>query len=311
MTDLPKIRYVQVQTDSRCNANCVFCPYVESWHHDNPGVMSDELFAKVLHDLEPWREEINGGKFCPYFMNEPLLDGTIFAKIRRIQAAFPHTQVEISTNAVLLNNENIGRLIETLIGRPHEVWVSHHGIDAQTLQHVMGVSYEKVYNNTINLLKQANGRLRIKLYGAGASRCGRFKWFSSQQYRDYWNRELSKHGIAKTNLIISWAAFHDRAGTIHRRDRQATQLCVGKVRQIGPGHPPFWCDRLGYWLHILYDGTIRLCCMDYHGEVPLPNVRDMTLLEYFRSNAFRELSDRVTGRQQSAEDFLCKRCTLP
>ena len=51
--------------------------------------------------------------------------------------------------------------------------------------------------------------------------------------------------------------------------------------------------------------------MDYHGEVRLPSLADMTLVEYFESDAYRRLVDQVTGAVETPESFLCKRCISP
>ena len=62
------------------------------------------------------------------------------------------------------------------------------------------------------------------------------------------------------------------------------------------------------WIHIMYDGTIRICCMDYRGEVKLPNLNDISLIDYFRSHDYKHLVDMVTGNINLPDDFICKRC---
>lgn len=308
---MANLRFVQIQTHSGCNANCVFCPYVESWHHDHPGTMSDALFDAILEDLAPFADSLSTGKICPYLMNEPLMDKTLFDKIRRIQAAFPKTVIELSTNAILLDDAKIDELIDVLAGRPHELWISHHGIDAATLEHAMGVPYAKVHDNTIHLLRRSMGRLNVTLYGVGASRCGLFEWFDEPSLLVYWLEQFAKHGFEATNVNVMFAKAHDRAGGLRRMERGAASFRGGHVRDIGLGHPPFGCPRLDQWLHVMYDGTIRLCCQDYHAEVPLPNLAEMSIVDYLQSDAYHDLGDRVTGRIESPPDFICKRCTQP
>ena len=89
------LRYVQIQTHARCNADCVFCPYSHSWHAAHPGRMGDDLWRKILDDLQPFAEGLSRGLVAPYLMQEPLLDPTIFDKIADIYAAFPRTMVQI------------------------------------------------------------------------------------------------------------------------------------------------------------------------------------------------------------------------
>ncbi len=308
--NLPDIRYVQIQTQSRCNANCMFCPYVESWHAANPGAISDDLFAKILNDLQPF-QGINKGKICLYLMQEPLLDKTIFDKVEQTYAAFPGTLIELSTNGDALTDKTIDRLIETFDGRKHVLWVSHHGIDAATLEYLMATNFERAHRNLIRLLQKSDGRLRIRIRGAGESRDSDLSYFSRQDYLAYWRRNFRDHDINPQGIDIDAFSFHDRAGTIFRDERDTAKLTARHVRDIGPGHEPFGCVRVDQWLHVMYDGRIRLCCMDYHGEVELPSLAEISLLDYFQSDAYRTLAEMVAGTRASPDNFICKRCTSP
>jgi len=306
---LPNIRYVQVATHSRCNADCVFCPLSESAHAANPGVMSEGVWHLILANLRPWTSTLD--KFCPYLMQEPLLDKTIFSKIADIYRCFPRIKVEISTNGAALTDNVIEKLFEQFTGRRHEIWVSHHGIDAESLRFIMDIDYEKASANLINLLKKSDGRFNIKIRGAGESKAVDRVYFTRHQYLDYWRENFAKHGINTRNVSVDSFQFHDRAGTLHRTDRGACELNKGKIRDIGPGHAPFYCPRVDEWLHIMHDGSIRLCCMDYHHEVKLPNIQEMSLLDYFHSDEYLDLVMKVSGRKGSDENFICKRCTSP
>ncbi|MFO0919455.1 MAG: SPASM domain-containing protein [Planctomycetaceae bacterium] len=308
---LPKIRNVQVMTHSRCNANCWFCPWSESEHGTtHVGKMSDETWDRILLNLVPFAAGINGGKFCPYLMNEPLIDKSIFEKISGIYRYFPDTCVEISTNGAALTDKTIDRLFELFQGKRHELWVSHHGIDAASLQHVMQINYDQATENLINLLKKSNGRFNIKIRGAGESRDGKHKVFSRNEYIAYWDRQFDQHGINRQNVSLDAFTFHDRAGTLHRDERGANQLNMGTVRQIDSEHP-FYCDRIDQWLHFGWDGSIRLCCMDYHHEIKLPNINETSLLDYFHGPDYFELVSSISGETGCGDGHICTRCTSP
>lgn len=308
---LPDIKFVQIQTHSRCNADCVFCPYAESEHQANPGNMKDEMWHHVLNNLQPFRAGINKGKVCPYLMQEPLIDKTIFSKIDDLYRCFPQTCVEVSTNGAALTDKVVEQLLARFRSRRHELWVSHHGIDKATLEHIMHIDFTKSHANLMHLLKRSNGEFHIKIRGAGESRDGKHVYFTRQQYLDYWKKIFHDENINTKNVSVDAFTFHDRAGTLHRKDRGACDLNMGTVREIGPGKPSFHCSRLDEWIHIMYDGRIRLCCMDYHGEVKLPSLVDTWLLDYFQSEEYTTLIKQVSGRIESPDDFICKRCTSP
>jgi hypothetical protein len=273
--------------------------------------MPEELWHHIIDNLVPFADGINKGKVCPYLMQEPLLDKTIFSKINDIYKAFPTTVVEISTNGAALTDKVVDKLFEEFDGKKHDLWVSHHGIDKETLQHIMKIDYDKAHANLINLIKKSDGRFNIRIRGAGESRDGNTVFFTRAQYKEYWAKTFAEHNLNPANVDIDAFTFHDRAGTLHRVDRDACKLKVGKVRDIGPGHPKFYCNRLDQWIHFMHDGTIRLCCMDYHGEVKLPNIKDVWLPNYFLSDEYAELAGMVTGKIESPDDFICKRCISP
>ena len=76
---------VQIQTTSVCTGKCIICPYLESWHKNNPGVMSDAIFHSILEQLCSFLVL----KICPSLENKPLADPLIFPRIAKIRAAFP------------------------------------------------------------------------------------------------------------------------------------------------------------------------------------------------------------------------------
>jgi iron-sulfur cluster protein len=307
---LPNIKYVQIQTHSLCNADCVFCPYIESEHYKHPGRMTERTWKLILDNLAPFREGINSGKVCPYLMQEPLLDKTLSTKIKDVYRYFPNTCVEVSTNGAALVPKVVNSLLEAFNGKRHDIWVSHHGINSETFSHIMKIDYEKSTDNLLYLLKASNGKYTIKIRGAGESHDLKHVYFTREQYLDYWKELFAKHNINTANVSIDSFRFHDRAGTLHRTDRGANLLNMGTVRKIDPSNR-FHCVRLDEWIHFMHDGKIRLCCMDYHGEVELPNVNNTSLLEYFQGPEYYSLIEKVSGRVESEENFICKRCTSP
>lgn len=305
---LPEIKYVQIATHSRCNADCLFCPFSESEHFKHPGMMKQETWDLILSNLVPWRGSIR--KICPYLMQEPLIDKTIFSKIADIQRMFPNAAVEISTNGEALTEQTAQKLIDLFVGKPHELWVSHHGINQETLEHIMAINYQRSTENLIRLLKMSDGRISIRIRGAGSSKAVNKTFFTRDQYLAYWEEMFTRHEINRSNVHVDSFEFHDRAGTLHRSDRGANELNRGIVREIGPRNP-FHCVRLDEWVHFMHDGSLRLCCMDYHNEVKLPNIHDMSLLEYYHSEEFAAVAGCVTGKNASDPNFICKRCTSP
>lgn len=92
---------VQIQTSSYCNAKCVFCPYPESWHKANPGIMSKRRFTHVIRQIS----HVEVGKLCLYLQNEPFLDPLLFDRIKHVKDNLKFGHIELSTNASVYNRD--------------------------------------------------------------------------------------------------------------------------------------------------------------------------------------------------------------
>jgi hypothetical protein len=272
-------------------------------------MMKDETWHLILSNLRPWTQSLK--KFCPYLMQEPLIDKTIFSKIADIYRCFPQCSVEVSTNGAALTEQTVEKLFGLFTQKNHEIWVSHHGINEETLTHIMKIDYKKSTENLIRLLKMSDGRFNIRIRGAGRSKAVDKTYFTHEEYVSYWEKMFSDHSVNRKNVTVDSFEFHDRAGSLFREDRGACDLNKGKVRDIGPGYKEFHCPRVDEWVHFMHDGSMRICCMDYHHEVKLPNIHEMSLLDYFHSDQYKDLVLKVSGKIESEDNFICKRCTSP
>jgi hypothetical protein len=98
--------------------------------------MDAALFDRILTDLGRHRL----GKVCMYLMNEPLADPEFFGRLAAVRDRLRFRVLEVSTNAAALNAERAARLAELLSGRPHEIWISFHGICPESYRRIMGLS---------------------------------------------------------------------------------------------------------------------------------------------------------------------------
>ena len=175
----------------------------------------------------------------------------------------------------------------------------------------MKINHERSTRNLIELIKTSKGNLNIKIRGSGSSRTGLGKhWFTREEYIEYWQKLSNIHNFPIEWINLDYFTYHDRAGTIHRSERLANANNVGVVLEISK-NSPFYCSRVDRWIHIMWNGDYRLCCMDYHGEVQLPSISQVPLLEHLKSPEYSKLFKKVTGLIDSEANFICKRCTSP
>ncbi|WP_319470271.1 glycosyltransferase [uncultured Pseudodesulfovibrio sp.] len=294
---------IQIQTTSVCNGKCVMCPYLDSWHKENPGVMTDETFDIIVNQLKG----LDIGKICMYLENEPLVDPRLIPRMETVIKEVPFQLMEVSTNAALLSKERADQFVRTISRVPHQIWISFHGKDKRTYEGIMGLDFERTLERVIYLLKLAETTpLNITVRGSGEPmrEVLRHEYsFTEAEYRTFWAEQFAKHGLT-TPPAINYFRYHDRCGTIQRNNIRLQE----NVRDSLKG---FYCPRVDTWLHFLYTGELCICCMDYHREQIFGDITANTIEEIRKSEAFTTMRDMAFGLKESPNDFICKRCISP
>lgn len=294
---------IQIQTVSTCNATCDFCPYPESWHKDNPGRMSDEVFSKIINEVSQYKI----AKLCFYLENEPLLDRKLFDRIEYALSRIEIQTLELATNASLLSKKNRDNIVHLFPSVNNEIWVSFHGIDSSSFESIMGLDFETCKANTLALIEKAQDHnINIRIRGSGMPRIRNNKmpeWFTEEQYITFWNKEFKKHGFKKLP-DVGFYYYHNRAGQIERNE-------LGYSKVIRPDLKGFYCARVDQWLHFLYTGELILCCMDYKRNTVFGDIREKNLSDIYNSEKILKLCKQTTGKASSPDNFICKKCTSP
>ena len=91
---------VEMETASRCNRACVYCPNSRFDRGDH--FMSEALFKKIIRQLE---ELHFSGIFRPHFYNEPLLDKRLPKLIRYTRKHLPYCTIHVYTNGDFLTKK--------------------------------------------------------------------------------------------------------------------------------------------------------------------------------------------------------------
>lgn len=292
MTVPPFPTHVQIQTTTACGAACSICPHpVESPKWSN-GLMSDALFDRIVGELRgrpvTW--------LSPYLMADPMSDRKIFDRIRALRQALPLTHIEVSTTGLYL----IPRIAQKLLEAPlSELRISSHGITAaEWAQTMPGVNYDKAWPNVmrfIDLWRQTHpyNLSIVTLWGLWTKK-------RELEIEAFW----SNLGVE----MVRWEVIA-RAGEVDltifgARDEH------GGPRSPDKKEPPYMCrfHRDTQSMHILSDGRVTLCCMDYRHEAILGDVAQQSLQEIWKSQAFDRMRAKVRGDVPTDADFICNRC---
>ena len=91
-------RYIQLETVTKCNASCKFCPQHEI--NRDPGRMPTETWKKIVDDTRGW-----GITYRPFLTNEPFVDTRMPEIVAYIKQNDTTAKVEFNTNGELLSEK--------------------------------------------------------------------------------------------------------------------------------------------------------------------------------------------------------------
>src|SRR5207247_122950 len=148
-------RTIQIQTSTGCNADCIFCPYGETYESQAKGKMPIELFRRIVDEAA----EHTVRRISPYLMNEPLMDRDLFGKVRYINEKIPDCKVVITTNGHFLTHPIVEKILEVGPGI-HELYVSFQGIGKEAYEKTMrgNMSFERTLSNVDHFIETQRRR---------------------------------------------------------------------------------------------------------------------------------------------------------
>jgi MoaA/NifB/PqqE/SkfB family radical SAM enzyme len=150
MSPVPFPEKVMLQTTSRCNASCRFCPYPQVSETLPQGTMDDELFRKLVDELADHPQQVQ--RLMLYLMNEPLLDPQIVDRINYAKQRCPWVPVHILTNGSLLTEKRGQALIESGLDW---IGISVHGFSPGAYNEAMGLKRDVTYRRVERFVEQA------------------------------------------------------------------------------------------------------------------------------------------------------------
>ena len=280
---------IQVETVFGCNASCIMCP-VNMPTKRKKGVMSLELFKKIVDEIEPYKNHIK--KFDLWGLGAPLLDNTLFEKIKYAKSK-GFGSLAIATNANLLDEKKQDKILESGLDA---VIFSIDGTKKETHESIRkGVNFDRVVKNAKSIIeKRDRGNYRTRfVFRFIRQDLNKNQW---AEFKKFWGSLISKE---KGDKIIGYD-MHSWGG----------ELPLSKINQknheiaLKPCHHVF--DRL----MILWDGTVPLCCSDlHHANYSLGNVKDSLPIEIFNNEKITNIRKIHLAHKKNSMK-ICKECTI-
>ena len=159
------IKYIQIQGTSLCDGKCKICPYALSPVAQLKRTMSLAEFEFILGKLK--EAQVEPYKICLYLMSDSFFDKYLTERIEITHQYFPNTLIEISSALGAGNKRFFRKLIDALKDKPHEIWISIHGINEETYSYLCNRNFYKVKRRAIDLLKEGGELCKFKFVGCG------------------------------------------------------------------------------------------------------------------------------------------------
>jgi MoaA/NifB/PqqE/SkfB family radical SAM enzyme len=284
-------RILQIQTTTACGAKCVMCPHSTTSGSWPNGPIDEFLFRDIVrqcrgHDVK---------RICPYLMADPLCDPRIFDRIAYVHDVLPDVEIEISTTAQTLGPSRHERLLAAPLA---ELRISSHGISAEDYATLMpGVSYPTAWPNLIAFIEN---------------------WRATQPYAIC---IISLYGLLPPDRERAIADFWQEQGIRLERWRVTSRGNQIDLNQFDTApdptdwprarrEPPYVCRfaRDREWMHILSDGRVTLCCMDYEQQVILGDLSRESMETIWTGPRYQAIRRGIADGDSDTGNPLCGQC---
>lgn len=278
-------RSVSIETTGKCNAACSFCPHPEL--ERNKSSMSDELFEKIITDLEDIPREHPFTLF-PNGVNEPFMDRKFIDRLKIINERLPQANIQIFTNMHVMHRDFSERIRK--IKNIESINVSFYAANRAEYESVMKIDFERTVENLRQLMRL--------------------------------NRE---HQITRLPIILSRVADHSERDIAYAPQTQSlfAEFVEGVDYLIKVKNRTDWIGQIetdaspvptqqpcGAWfdINIYCNGIVPHCCQDSEGTYSIGDASKTDVLDIYNDPQFRYLRDHLTCR--GAAGTPCNQCSL-
>ncbi len=269
-----KPRFIQMETVTKCNAKCEFCPQNEIVR--DPARMPTETWQKIVDDTRGM-----GITYRPFLTNEPFVDNRMPEIVRYIKENDPTARVEFNTNGELVT-EKMGA--DLLAAGVDIMRFSIDGLSRETYEPSrLGVNFNKVMERSARFLELWDeGGYRDKVFTEVRMIEVPENKHEIEAYRDFWGPKCSEVLITQ---LYQWP------WTGQKRSDAVLKPCLKVL------------DELFFYSN----GNATVCCWDVHERAVVGNVLEQSVMDIWQSyaaNCLRDLLD--DGRRDLIH--LCSRC---
>jgi len=267
-------KYIQLETVTKCNAKCPFCPQNEIVR--DPARMPEATWRKVVDDTRGW-----GVTYRPFLTNEPFVDKRMPEITRYIKENDPTAKVEFNTNGELMTGDLGRALLEAGVDIMR---FSIDGFSPATYEPSrVGIDYGKVLERTTAFLEMWDREgyrdkvfTELRMIEVPENR------HEIEDYKAYWAPKCSEVLITQ---LYQWPWTGQKPSDVVMKP----------------------CLKILDEMFFYTDGNATVCCWDVHEKAVIGNVNEQSVMEIWKSHAAACLRDLLDdGRRDLIH--LCSRC---
>lgn len=279
-------QFIEIQTTSACNAACRVCPHPEVAKERRGGRMSDELFRSIVDQSVAHQDNV---VLIPYLNGEPLLDTRLAERLEYCRDVCPQSPLEISTNVSLLSEKWRRKLTPIRID---DVRLSVFGFTRETHQRMMpGLDFDVVMENLWAAARDDDFRESLGVVGVV---------LLDHPLVTSEDRDLAKSFCAEFGFsLYEWGVLDRARNTSSFTNKAFTKKIIGCEQRRD-------VERL----HILYNGSVVLCCQDWRAEVVLGNLNETSIHDLWNGDTYKQVRERISSGLPGAAPRLCQVCKL-
>jgi len=267
-------RFIQLETVTKCNAKCPFCPQNEIVR--DPTRMPEATWKKIVDDTRDW-----GVTYRPFLTNEPFVDNRMPEIVRYIKENDPTARVEFNTNGELLTDK-LGR--ELLEAGVDIMRISVDGLSRETYEPSrVGIDFDRVMTRVQAFLDVWDHEgYRDKVFTEVRMIEVPENAHEVQAYREFWGPRCSE-------VVIT--GLYQWPWTGQKPEDVVLRPCLKVL------------DEMFFYTN----GKATLCCWDVHEKAVIGDVNIQSVQEIwdgYAATCLRALLD--DGRRDLIH--LCSRC---
>jgi radical SAM protein with 4Fe4S-binding SPASM domain len=286
---------IAIEPTTSCNLRCPECPSGLRSFTRPTGMLKDDLFRKVIDELEQTLLYLTF-----YFQGEPYLNPQFLSLVEYASKKKIYTAT--STNAHYLNDENARRTVESGLDR---LIISIDGTTQETYEaYRIGGNLDKVLEGTKNIL-----RWRRELKSKTPHVIFQFLVVKPNEHQIPDVRKMTRE-LGVDELVLKTAQIYDYKNgselipTIdqyarYRKNRDGTYSLKNELENH--------CWKMWNSCVVTWDGKVVPCCFDKDAHFVLGNVAEQSFLDIWRGEKYQQFRQSLLRSRSEIE--ICKNCT--